>query len=218
MNAVNRILIVILLLVAMVLCNILLIVPGAIDAVTWQSAALADFFDTFQPWARVGLGILFALALDIVLILFIILEVRRPKPKAIRVEKAGGGDVQVSVASIADRLRYEVDQLPGVLRSKPKVSAKRKGVVVELDVEMAAGIEVPEKAEQIVEQARQVVEERMGLKLVRSPRVNLRAVPYPKTPKSSAMPQAPQVREEPPVVLYPGVREEELELPVLQEG
>lgn len=218
MNAVNRILIVILLLVAMVLCNILLIVPGAIDAMVWQSAALADFCATFQPWARVGLGILFALALDVVLILLIILEVRRPKPKAIRVEKVGGGDVQVSVASIADRLRYEVDQLPGVLRSKPKVSAKRKGVVVELDVEMAAGIEVPEKAEQIVEQARQVVEERMGLKLVRSPRVNLRAVPYPKTPNSSARPQAPQVREKPPGVPYPDALEEELELPVLQEG
>ena len=218
MNTVNRILIVILLLIAMVLCNILLIVPGAIDAVALQSAALADFFDTFQLWARVGLGILLALALDIILILIIILEVRRPKPKAIRVEKAGGGDVQISVTSIADRLRYEVDQLPGVLRSKPKVSAKRKGVVVELDVEMAAGIEVPKKAEQIVEQARQVVEERMGLRLVRSPKVNLRAVPYPKTPKSSARPPAPQVREESPIAPYPDALEEELELPVLQEG
>jgi len=201
----------------MVLCNILLIVPGAIDVVAWQLAALANLFGTFHPWAQVGLGILFALALDIVLILLIILEVRRPKPKAIRVEKAGGGDVQISVASIADRLRYEVDQLPGVLRSKPKVSAKRGGVAVEMDVEMAAGIEVPDKAEQIVEQARQVVEERMGLKLTRSPKVNLRAVPYPKTPKAPARQQAPQVEERPPAMLYPDVSPAPDALPVLRE-
>lgn len=205
MNAVNRILIVILLLVVMVLCNILLIVPGAIGAVALQSADLADFFAAFQPWARIGLGILFALALDIILVLLIVLEVRRPKPKAIRVEKAGGGEVQISIASIADRLRYEVDQLSGVLRVRPKVSARRKGVVIELDVETAAGIEVPERAERIVEQVRQVVEEQMGLKLARPPKVNLRAAPYPKTPKSPVRP-----KEEPPIASSPDEPEEEL--------
>jgi len=197
MNTVNRVLIVILLLVVMVLCSILLIVPGAIDAVALQSAALANFFATLQPWARVGLGILFALALDIILILLIILEVRRPQAKAIRVEKAAGGEVQISIGSISDQLKYEVDQLSGVLRVKPRVSAKRKGVVIELDVETAAGIDVPEKAERIVEQVRQVVEERMGLKLARPPKVNLRAAPYPKTPQSLTRP-----KEEPPIAAY----------------
>jgi len=135
------------------------------------------------------LGILFALTLDVIFVLLIILEVRRPTPKAIRVEQTAGGEVQISVASIADRLKYEVDQLPGVLRTKSKVSAKRGGVVVELDVEMAAGIDVPEKAERIVETARQVMEEKIGLKLARPPKVNLRAVPYPPTPR--ARPPAP---------------------------
>ena len=185
MNAVNRALVVVLLLIAMVMCTVTLVAPvWTLDAVTRQSAAVVDFLKSLQPYVRVALGVLFALTLDVILVLLIILEMRRPARKAIRVEQTTGGEVQISVASIADRLKYEVDQLPGILRTKAKVSSKRGSVVVELDVETAAGTNVPEQAEQIVETARQVVEEKMGLKLARPPRVNLRAVPYPTAPKS----------------------------------
>jgi len=191
MNAVNRVLVVILLLIAIPLCTMLLVLPvPVLEAVGGQLTALVDFLNRLQWYVRVPLGILFALTLDVIFILLIILEVRRPTPKAIRVEKTTGGEVLISVTSIADRLQYEIDQLSSVLRSRAKVSGKRGGVVVELDVETAAGIDVPQKAEQIVETARQVVEEKMGLKLARPPKVNLRAVPYPTAPK--ALPPAPQ--------------------------
>lgn len=185
MNAVNRGLVVILLLIAIPLCTILLVVPvPVLEAVGGQLTALVDFLHSLQWYVRLPLGILFALTLDIIFILLVMLEVRRPTPRAIRVEKTTGGEVQISVVSIADRLEYETDQLSSVLRSKAQVSAKRGGVVIALDVETAAGIDVPEKAEQIVETARRVVEEKMGLKLARPPKVNLRAVPYPTTPES----------------------------------
>jgi hypothetical protein len=183
MNALNRVLIVILLLIAMVLCSVLLVTPmRVLNAVAQQSMALVDFLDSLRVFVRVGLGILFAVVLDIILVLFLIAELRRPATKAIRVKKTAGGEVQVSVNSIADRLKYEIDQLSSVLRTKPQVQAKRGGVAVELDVETAAEIDVPQKADQIVETARRVVEEKMGLKLARPPKVNLRAVPYPSTP------------------------------------
>ena len=203
MNVVNRVAMVILLLVLMLLCTTILVVPvWVFDAVAQQLAMLADFLDSFQWYVRVPLGILFALVLDIIFILLILLEVRRPTRKSIRVEKTAGGEVLISVASIADRLKYEVDQLSSVLRTKTTVSGKRGSVVVELDVETATGINVPEKADQIVEMARQVVEEKMGLKLARPPKVNLRVVPYPKAPKASAVPRErspvlPEESEEP---------------------
>jgi len=182
-NTLNRILIVVLLLVTMVLCSILLVAPRPIlNAISRQAAALVDFTNSLKWYVRIPLGILFALALDIILVLFIIVEVRKPRPKSISVEKVSGGEVQVSVASIADQLKYAVDQLPSVLRAKAKVSSKRGGVVVNMDVETSADIRVPEKAEQIVEEARRVIEEKMGLKLSRSPKVNLRTMPHPKTP------------------------------------
>jgi hypothetical protein len=79
-----------------------------------------------------------------------------------------------------------------------------------MEVETAAGVDVPVKAEQIVETVRQVVEESMGLKLARPPKVDLRAIPYPKTAKAPARPKAPELpaapeepsfAEIPPVVM-----------------
>jgi len=198
MNAVNRALVVVLLFVVMVLCSIALVAPGPVLSVVAQrSAATAAFLNTIKWSVRVPLGILFALTLIVICGLLVVFELRRPRRKFVRVEKATGGDVLVSIASIADRLRYEVDALANVLRVKPKVSARRKGVVVELDVETAAGIDVTVEAGQIVETARQVVEERMGLKLARPPRVNLRAVPYPRVVKALVPTKAPEVPIEP---------------------
>ena len=208
MNAVNRVVLVILLLVAMVLCTVVMVVPvWVFDAVARQSVALVDYLSSQPLYVLLPLGVTFAVVLDIIFIFLIYLEVRRPARKSIRVEKAAGGEVLVSVASIADRMKYEVDQLSSILRTRPSVSGKRGGVVVELDVETATGINVPEKAEQIVETARQVVEEKMGLKLARPPKVNLRVMPYPKTPQPPAeLRERPkekpkeEPKEEPPVL------------------
>ena len=189
MNTLNRVVIVVLVLLGMVACTATLAFPVRIlRAAVRQQAALADYIDSLNLVFRVGACVLIALALDIVFVLLLAVELRRPKTKAIRVEQAAGGVVEVSIGSIADRLKYEVEQLQGVLRSKSQVSGKRRGVLVELDVDIAAGLEVPTKAEQIVETARQVVEEKMGLKLARPPKVNLRAVTGPGLPDETPKP------------------------------
>jgi hypothetical protein len=180
MNALNRAVIVVLLVIAMVLCSVLLVgAKWVLPPVTQQLSVLAESIEG-REWYEVTLpGGTLACVVDVVLFLFIVLQVRRPR-KSIRVEKAAGGEVLVSIASISDRLKYEVDQLPEILRTRPDLSGKRSGVVVELDVEAAAGVNVPEKAGVIVETARRVIEDDMGLKLVRPPKVNLRVVSYPK--------------------------------------
>jgi len=197
MNTVNRVFLVIVFLVAIMVCTTALVVPvWLFEAVERQSAALVEFLSSLRWYVRVPLGALFALALDIVLVLLIVLEVRKPPKRAIHVQKTAGGEVLINVASIADRLKYEVDRLSGVLRTKPHVSGKRGGVVVELDVETSSGISVPEKAEQIIEAAQRAVEEKMGLKLARPPKVNLHVMPHPKTSETPV-----EERESTPVLL-----------------
>jgi len=177
MNTFNRVVVVLFLLFAMVLCSLAFVVPLRTLQVTAQQAdALADLLGRVRAVVRLPVGILLALIVDLVGILFIILEVRRSEVKAISVEAASGGDVTLSVASIADQLKAELSQLPEVMQVKPSVSAKRKGVVVELDARIAAESGVPNKAERIVETVRRVVEQRMGLKLARPPKVNIEAV------------------------------------------
>ncbi|MBN1977271.1 MAG: hypothetical protein JW918_07710, partial [Anaerolineae bacterium] len=147
-------------------------------------------------------GVILALVVDFILVLLIIMEMRPPKVKFIRVEKAAGGEVQVSVASIVDRLRHEVDALPGVLKVSPHVSGRRGGVAVKLDVDIAAGLDVPVQAGQIVETVRQAVEEKMGLKMAKSPKVDLRTVPYPQRIVSNTHVEE---KKRPPAEPLPGV-------------
>jgi hypothetical protein len=209
MNAFNRVVLAVLLLIAIPVCTVALVFPLPIlQAIGGQVAALVDFLNRLQVYVRVPLGILFALALDIIFILFLVLELRRPAAKAIRVRRVAGGDVLVGVGSIADGIKYEVDQLAGILRTRPKVSGKRGGVILELDVDIAAGMEVPQKAEQIVETVRQVVEERMGLKLARPPKVSLRTVSYPSVPRVPARPKEgpPALPKVEPPAIEPGLK------------
>lgn len=177
MNTLNRVVLVILLLVAMVLCSFVFVVPvPALRFLAQGARGVADFVDVVRPVVRLPIGILLALIVNLVGILLIVLEVRRPAPRTISVEQAAGGEVTLSIASIADQLKAEVNQLPEVLQVKPKVSAKRKGVIVELDAKIAADKGVADKAERIVETVRQVIEEKMSLKMARPPKVNIEAV------------------------------------------
>ncbi len=196
MNKVNRVVIIVALLVIMALCTVTLLFPvRVLNSMAQRLGGLADYiaglgrpFRDSGWFVRVAVCVLFVLTVDIIGVLLVIAETRWPAPRFIRAEKTTGGEVRVSVSSIAERLKYEIDQIAGVLHCKPKVSARRGGVVVELDVETAAGIDVPANVEQIVETARQVVEEKMGLKLARPPAINLRTVPYPRVPLTPTTP------------------------------
>jgi len=177
MNTFNRVVLVILLLLAMVLCSLMLVVPiRSLQIVSQQAQALADLLARLRTVVRLPAGILLALIVNLIGILLIVLEVRRPAPGGIKVEQASGGEVTLSVASIAEQLKAELNQLPEIVQAKPKVSAKRKGVFVEVDARIAAESGVPNKAERIVEAIRRVVETQMGLKLARPPKVNIEAV------------------------------------------
>jgi hypothetical protein len=197
MNTFNRVVLVILLLVAIVLCSFVFVVPvQALRLLAMQAGGVADFFARVRPVVRLSVGILLALIVDLVGILLIVLEVRRPASRSISVEQASGGEVTLSIASIADQVKAEVNQLPEVLQAKPRVTAKRKGVVVELDAKIAAEAGVPGKAERIVETVRRVVEEKMGLKLARAPKVNIEAVRQAPGTMMTEPPSAPAERSD----------------------
>jgi hypothetical protein len=216
MNTFNRVVVVSLLVIVTMLCCVLLVGgKWVLPAVAEQLGAWADSLDQVQPYVAAGVGAAIAFVVDLILILLIILEVRPPKRKFIRADKAAGGEVQVSIASIADRLKHEVGALPGVLSAKPKVMGKRGGVVVHLEVDMAAGLDVTLQAEQVVETARRVVEEKMGLKMARLPKVHVRTVAYPHAAVERRRPSEPEPAPAPPppieVVELPPAPPEEMD-------
>jgi uncharacterized alkaline shock family protein YloU len=96
--------------------------------------------------------------------------------------------VAVTAESLVERLQYQIDQLADVIGVKVRVAPRGGGVDVEVNLQTGADVNVPEKAEQVLEVTRQVVEDKMGLKLARKPRVNVHAMPTPGVPSRSITP------------------------------
>ena len=177
MNTVNRIVVVAVLALAAIFCCVVL--AGA----RWILPALANQLDLLAqsiasaPWYQVVLpGVILAFVVDFVLVLFIILEVRSPRPRFIRVASATGGEVELNASSIVDRLKQEVDALPGVISVSPKITTKRDGVVIQMRADVAEGVDLPSQGERIADKIREVIEETIGLKMAREPKVSLRTV------------------------------------------
>ncbi len=185
MNAFNRLVIIVLLLLIIITTTVFLVVPNPI-LTTLRDVAddLLTQQESLSPTQNLLLlagGVVAALVIDAICLFIIFLEVRRPRVRAIRVQKVSGGYAEVAVESIAKRLSYHVDQLADVIGVRPKISARGGSVEVDLEVEISPEIDIPMKDEEIRQVATHVVEEQMGLKL-RKIRPSFKDGPYPRLP------------------------------------
>ena len=192
MNTFNRIFMILLTLAAFFVVTIGLFVPAESLAVVRGAAD-----NTLHTLGRIrpefilpfrALLILCAVFLDVLLVGLLVLEVRGPAKRTLRVQRVGGGQVVVTAESLTERLQYHIDQLADVIGVKVRVSPRGGGVDVEVNLQTGADTNVPEKAEQVLEVTRQVVEDKMGLKLARKPRVNIHAMPTPGAPARAVTP------------------------------
>jgi uncharacterized alkaline shock family protein YloU len=182
-NAFNRIIVVVLLLTTMVVSAIFFIVPvpvlQAVNPFLQQLETNLVAMTGARMWLRVGGGLAFTFLIWVCCAAILWLEVRRPRAKTIKVQKVSGGEAELTTDSIANRLEYNIDQLADVIKVKSTISASRKGVRVDLQLETSPEIEVPMKTEEVQQLTKDVVESRMGLKLD-TVRVVIRHAPYPK--------------------------------------
>jgi hypothetical protein len=182
-NAFNRLVVIVLLLATIACSTVFLVVPKPIIQQFLQPSldSLYQYLDRFNDLFLLAVGVILAVIIWVACFAVIYLEIRRPRVKAIKVQKVSGGDAVVAVESIAKRLTYHIDQLADVISVKPRISARSGGVEVEMEVEISPEIDIPMKDEEIRQVAANVVEEQMGLKL-RKIRPSFKDGPYPKLP------------------------------------
>lgn len=186
MNIFNRLLMVLLIVLAIAAVILVAAAPKqSFDAAStffaWLSKNSAYYQQSKTEWplfatARVLIGgMLVLLGLT-----FLWLEFRRPRRKMIHAQKLEGGESFVTVEAIVQRLEYNIDQLPEVIRVAPQITGYgRQGVDLELTVETTPEIDVPMKTDEVVQVAKEVITERMGLKLGKVV-VKIKHAPYPK--------------------------------------
>jgi hypothetical protein len=194
MNVFNRITIIVLALAAIVAVTAICLFP---DFFIERLSELAQWLTGIQPrLALVDRLILIGIfvAVDFVLLLLVVLELRRPGAKAVRVQQVEGGSALVTADSIKRRLAFHIDGLQDVVSVKPQVQIKGDTVRVAVDVGTSAAVNVPAKAREIVSVIRMVITETMGLKLKGEPQVNIRTGSYKDI---SVAPAEPAVEPEP---------------------
>jgi hypothetical protein len=184
MNVINRLIVILLVLVIIILVAVIVIAPKATFDLSGQALDTAGRYTELwsgpQYWPIFASGrVIFGLALILVCVVILWLELRRPRKKTIRVQKVAGGEAHIAVDSIAQRLSYNIDQLPDVVKVSPRITGRSRGVDVDLVLETTPDVDVPMKTEEVLQVTREVVEDRMGLKLGKV-QVKIKHAPYPK--------------------------------------
>ena len=167
MNLFNRAVLVVLLIVLLATTLLSLLVPQTLLDIVRSSVDQIEttipFYNIFSGlyWAYVGAG----LGIILLCVLLLWLELRRPGNKSVQVLGTDALRTEVGVQSITQRLQTDLQKVADVNRVKPKVVSRGKKVDVTLDVQVHPAIDVPSKTEEITLVVREVVEQRMGVKL-----------------------------------------------------
>ena len=195
---------------AVVILGILLLIVFLIVAAVVPSTVLDDVLYAAQQardalligWPR---SYIIFLAVDVglifVLVVLLWFELRPAAKKTVTIRSVSGAQAEVSTASVQQSLEYHIAEIGDVLKVRPIVRGKRKGVDIVIDLETLPEIDIPAKMEEISQAAREVIEGKMGLK-VANLKVRMRqarhgrgkvAHPAPTAPTEPFMPPAPAV-------------------------
>ncbi|HNS49795.1 MAG TPA: alkaline shock response membrane anchor protein AmaP [Anaerolineae bacterium] len=184
MNAFNRIVVVLLIILLIAAAILVVAAPQksfdvAADSFGWLSAQVESYQEQNWPLWTIGRVVAGAVS-GLLLLLLLWLEFRRKRVRIIRAQKLEGGDSFIAVDSISQRLAYTIDQLPDVVRAVPRITRfGRNGLDLDIALETAPEIDVPVKTAEVLDITKEVITERMGLRLGKV-QVKIRHSPYPK--------------------------------------
>jgi uncharacterized alkaline shock family protein YloU len=167
MNFINRTIVVILLLAA-----ILFSCVGFFVMLIWRAniapalqptlTALSDTTQVFPLLFCLGMSLLVA----VFALLLLYAELTPGGKIRMRLKSIQGADVMMSADAITTQLQYALDPLPGVLNVHPKV-AKGKGDAVDVSVELAttSDVSIKQKTDEVMDVTRSVLEGGLGLRV-----------------------------------------------------
>ncbi len=167
MNVFNRVVTILLLLLLLGLAAVTAVFPMEVMAFLQRGLTLiTGFLQTLQSagfWLFLVSRALFLIVAVVVFGMLLWAEVRPAYRQTVRVHTEGGSQAEVTTDSVARRLAWQIDQLADVISVEPQVTPRGHTVDVFLDVQTSPDVDVPMKTDEIVNCAREVIGERMGL-------------------------------------------------------
>ena len=192
------------------LANRLIIVLGALVVIfavavvilfTWAAASesverLGDFVQFLDDHAEDnGSRIILTLGGIVVALLalvVVIAELTPSRAERVPVRDVRAGDALLSTGAIAQRLQQEVSVVPHVTQTKATVTARGKGVEVDLELHVDPDTNLALTSEEACKAVENLLTNRLSVEMARPPRLNIR---YSELRLAGA--PAPPVEEQP---------------------
>lgn len=169
---------------ALVLLALLVIFVAAVVVLfTWAAAPesverLSDFVGFLDDHAEDnGSRVILTLGAAVVALLalvVVIVELTPPQAERVPVRDVRAGDALLSTDAIAQRLRQEISAVPHVTQTKATVSARGKGVEVDLELHVDPDTNLALTSEEACRAVENLLTNRLSVEMARPPRLNLR--------------------------------------------
>jgi len=198
-NIFNRIVMVVLLLVLIVLVALMLIRPDIVSdaatrSVNYVTEGIRD--NWFYQWFLLIGG-----AVLLLLLVLLVLELRKPRRKLVRIKTQEGGTARMDISSVAQSIENRVDELAGVRKVKTRITSRGKNVDVAVDLDTSPSVNIPVLTDQIIALTHDIVEGQLGIQIHRRPVINIKHEPYPRGTMPSTKPLPPEpVAPTPPTI------------------
>ncbi len=114
-----------------------------------------------------------ALVLVLLMLALMIIELTPSPTQRMRVRNVSAGDVTLTTVQIAERIEDEARAVPHVANCIAVVAVRGDRIEVVLDLNVDAGADLARTADEACRRAHVLVEEQMGIALVRRPRARL---------------------------------------------
>ncbi len=156
MNTLNRVLVVIGLLTAIVVIGLAIFAPVTLNAISGEAMTLLA--DNRLPRGAMVAGLVIALGG------LLVLEVWSCQQRSVMLQD---GSATLEVTSIRQRVTARLETLDTLHSAEVKVTGKRKGAEIRLRVLARADVNVPELIEQINHEVQDEVQVRLGVRSLR---------------------------------------------------
>lgn len=114
------------------------------------------------------------IALLLLVILYLLTSSRKTRPAKTISFSGQNGPITISMKAVRDFVQRAGDEFSEILSLQPNLEFRGGALYVELDVRVVAGTHVPELCQMLQERVTDSIHDQLGLKEVKSVRVNVR--------------------------------------------
>jgi len=165
MNIFNKI-IVVLILIFLVFVSFISILNVFVGFFKWSDIALKVFNPEFN--IPIYISSFALLMVFIICIFLLVLEFYRRKVKVASISGVKSGKAMITLESIAQQIKDKVIKIDGLEDVRVTAHPKSKGVIIDMLVKLSLDVNIPEKMQEIINEASSVTSDKLGVRVINS--------------------------------------------------